>query len=313
MKHKSAMWVLLTAILLISSQFSIGCMALTQAGEFSFKIERVDERVLVIQSQFWALNMIAIDAGEGLVVIDSFALPQEAAEGRKIVEETFGKRVTHLINSHYHWDHTFGNQAFANTTIIAHELCVEDMRSEYSTREGAATVFKRGEQAALPFDIDKFELTLPTVVYTRKKAFEIGDLTFVLYHQPGLHTRSHSTIHIPELGLVALRGEFHPGSLPALEEGINLAQLIPDLEEILANEAGLKFIVQGHGDPYAGPGIDFHIDYLKALQEATKKYKSSDSVQDSDFPEAAMKRIKSDAALSRRHRENLSVLFSQEK
>jgi len=313
MKHKSALWVLMTAILLISGQTSSGCTDVTQAGEFSFKIERIDERVLVVQSEFWALNMIAIDAGEGVVVIDCFALPQEAAEGRKIVEETYGKRVTHLINSHYHWDHTFGNQAFADTTIIAHELCVEDMRSEYSTREGAAAVFKRGEQASLPFDVDKFELTIPTVVYTRKKAFEIGDLTFVLYHQPGLHTRSHSTIHIPELGLVALRSAFHPGSLPALEEGINLAQLIPDLEEILANDAGLKIIVQGHGDRYMGPGIDFHIDYLKALLEATKKYSSAGMVQDSDFPGDEMERIRSDATLARRHRENLSVLFSQER
>jgi len=49
------------------------------------------------------------------------------------------------------------------------------------------------------------------------------------------------------------------------------------------------------------------------LLEATKKYESPESVQDSDFPEAAMKRIKSDAALARRHRENLSVLFSQER
>ncbi len=309
MKWKSALWLPMALIILLSSQSTGGI----RAGEFSFKIERIDERVLVIQSQFWALNMIAVDAGEAVVVIDSFALPQEAAEGRRIAEETFGKRVTHLINSHYHWDHTFGNQAFADTTIIAHELCVEDMRSEYGTREGAAAVFKSGDPASLPFDIDEFELTLPTVVYTRKKAFEIGNLTFVLYHQPGLHTRSHSTIHIPKLGLVALRGAFHPGSLPALEEGIDLAQLIPDLEEILANDAGLKIIVQGHGDPFVGSGIDFHIDYLKALLEATKKYKSPESVQDSDFPVDEMARIRSDATLARRHRENLGVLFSQER
>ena len=281
------------------------------ADETGFKATRLHERVLSLQSGFWALNMLAVDAGDALVVLDTLAEPREAEESRKIIEATFGKRVTHLINSHHHWDHTFGNQAFADVEIIASDLCLEDMKSEYSNREALETVGRTLASEGHHLDIDSLKLTLPTRTYSRKAVYKIGDFTFVLYNQPGLHTRNHSTLFIPELGLIALRMAFHPGRLPAFEEGIDLPQLIVDLQEIIDSGVELKFIVQGHGDPYQGGGIDLHIDYLKAMAAIAEKYKSPKEVKETDLPARVVELLRSNSAWAKVHSENLEIILAR--
>jgi glyoxylase-like metal-dependent hydrolase (beta-lactamase superfamily II) len=36
-----------------------------------------------------------------------------------------------VVNTHYHWDHTWGNGSFENCMIISHKLCREMLQSEW--------------------------------------------------------------------------------------------------------------------------------------------------------------------------------------
>jgi cyclase len=58
-------------------------------------------------------NAGLIDLGELLVVFDTFLTPQAAEDMRNFCISTFCKAPQIIINSHYHNDHTWGNQAFA--------------------------------------------------------------------------------------------------------------------------------------------------------------------------------------------------------
>ena len=44
------------------------------------------------------------------------------------IEQHFGKRITHVFNAHYHFDHTNGNQVFGDAEIIAHRNGVAGMK-----------------------------------------------------------------------------------------------------------------------------------------------------------------------------------------
>ena len=73
-------------------------------------------------------NITVIDTDKGLVVIDSETSPVFADVIRKNIEETHeAKSIRYLINTHDHGDHTYGNQVFANATIIGHDRCKEEM------------------------------------------------------------------------------------------------------------------------------------------------------------------------------------------
>lgn len=67
-------------------------------------------------------NAGIVDLGDEILVFDSFTTPSAGYELRKQAEEITGKNVKYLINSHYHGDHVFGNQAFMDTAIISTAL-----------------------------------------------------------------------------------------------------------------------------------------------------------------------------------------------
>ena len=78
-------------------------------------------------------NSGLIDLGGQIIVFDTFLTPQAAADMRKASEELFGRAPDFVINSHYHNDHIWGNQVFAE---VSHLL------STISTRELIATAWK---------------------------------------------------------------------------------------------------------------------------------------------------------------------------
>jgi glyoxylase-like metal-dependent hydrolase (beta-lactamase superfamily II) len=68
-------------------------------------------------------NVVALSAPDGLLVIDSGA-PEHAAELLQALRALpGGKNIRTVFNTHWHWEHTGGNEALhkAGAQIIAHE------------------------------------------------------------------------------------------------------------------------------------------------------------------------------------------------
>ena len=70
-------------------------------------------------------NSIAIITTEGVVVFDANGTPAAAAAVLAQLRDLTPQPVRYLVNSHWHWDHWYGNQvyreAFPAVRIIAHE------------------------------------------------------------------------------------------------------------------------------------------------------------------------------------------------
>lgn len=64
-------------------------------------------------------NAGIVDLGGETLVFDTFFTPQAGADLRRAAEELTGRPVSLVVNSHWHADHTFGNQAFAGTFVAA--------------------------------------------------------------------------------------------------------------------------------------------------------------------------------------------------
>jgi glyoxylase-like metal-dependent hydrolase (beta-lactamase superfamily II) len=69
-------------------------------------------------------NSIAIITGEGVVVFDANGTPAAASAVLGEIRKLTDQPVRFLVNSHWHWDHWYGNQvyrdAFPGLRIIAH-------------------------------------------------------------------------------------------------------------------------------------------------------------------------------------------------
>jgi cyclase len=250
------------------------------------EVVRPCERVLVLQGGCWSEAMTVIDTGKTLVVVDTFASYRLAEKARAYIDKIFNKPVSHVINTHYHWDHTFGNQVFKDAVIIGHKFCLEDMKTEYSDPANRLKVIreaidslednKKGRiflQQVYEELKEGFSLTLPTLLVDDEYTLEVGDLTFKLYHVPGLHTRSNLTIYVPELGLVFTRRNFHQNDLPTLETGVDMDKLIHSLEDILSYKKQVKFIMPGHGNPLPDPDLTISTAYFKRLRQVVEEAK----------------------------------------
>jgi cyclase len=75
-------------------------------------------------------NAGIVDMGSYLLVFDAFMTPHAAREMRNMAEAFCGKPVRYLINSHWHNDHTGGNQVFGDATILGTEEIRMAMREK---------------------------------------------------------------------------------------------------------------------------------------------------------------------------------------
>ena len=90
--------------------------------EIPITTQRLSPRVLVLSETVMGNNVTAVASERGIVVFDTTGLPSTAAKMRRIIEQEFGRTdFAYVINTHSHWDHSFGNQIFPEAVIIGHK------------------------------------------------------------------------------------------------------------------------------------------------------------------------------------------------
>jgi len=74
--------------------------------------------VIFVQS-----NAMLVVTDEDALVVDSHVTPAAARALLASIAEVTDKPVTHLVNTHYHFDHAHGNQSFPeDVAIVGHEF-----------------------------------------------------------------------------------------------------------------------------------------------------------------------------------------------
>lgn len=107
-----------------------------------------------------------------------------------------------VLNSHFHWDHVWGNCAFDGATIIAHEKCRAIMQERGEAELERFAEAKRGE----------VRLVYPTVTFSDKISFP--DDGIEIFHTPG-HTPD-SVSCLDTVDNVLLAGDNIEAPLPCL-------------------------------------------------------------------------------------------------
>ena len=108
-------------------------------------------------------------------LIDTFCGPDAMAS----LLEARGKRENGkpliIVNTHYHWDHVWGNSAFAGKDIAAHRLCAQRLRESWEEQLQENGVYYMGER----------RMCLPGILFDKTLAFPEDGI--VLMYTPG-HT-----------------------------------------------------------------------------------------------------------------------------
>ena len=98
---------------------------LVQGGmELPLNQKRLSDKVLIvwIGDYMQQIATVALATEKGIVVIEASLIRAHDARIRKAIEKEFGRNdIKYLINTHFHHDHTAGNQVYADATIIGHK------------------------------------------------------------------------------------------------------------------------------------------------------------------------------------------------
>jgi cyclase len=245
----------LTTVLILS--FLFFALPLTFADEA--KTIKVLENVYTITAGDGVdSNTTFIITKEGVIVIDTRPTPTEARKVLAEIRKLTALPIVYTINTHYHGDHTFGNQIFKNSqSIIAHK----NVRNKLvKSGQEHLSLFKT---FGLP-GINEVEITPPNIIYEKEMEIWLGGYRLqLLYHGKG-HTDGDTIIYIDQLRTVITGDLVFNKKIPYMADSY-IDDWIGSLKyiELLKNET----VIPGHGPIGERTTIIAMKHYLMNLKE----------------------------------------------
>jgi glyoxylase-like metal-dependent hydrolase (beta-lactamase superfamily II) len=183
-------------------------------------------------------NMTLATAKSGAILVDSQFAPLHDKIKAAITAVT-PQPVKYLVNTHFHGDHTGGNEAFANegTTIVAH------IKVRTKLKKGSANFLTGAQNPPAP------KAAWPVTTYTNQLKLSLRGRIAELRHPDNAHTDGDTYVYFKSANVIATGDTFTNGRYPNIDtlNGGNIKGMIAATDAYLklAND-GTK-IVPGHG------------------------------------------------------------------
>ena len=238
-------------------------------------------------------NAGIIDLGEQVVVFDTFLTPQAARDLRQAAINLFGRTPQIIVDSHWHNDHIWGNQVFANEAQIlssrrTRQLIASEGPKEVEqfTANAAQQLVSYQAQYKNASDEQRYQLKLmlgyyeglaeamphlslclPSVTFDQRLTLHGTKRSAELISFEGAHTASDTVLYLPQEGVLFMSDllfiDFHPYLGDGDPQGQQAA-----LHELIQMEA--KCFVPGHGPLGTRDDVQLLVEYIDYCTETAK-------------------------------------------
>jgi cyclase len=200
---------------------------------------------------------LGVSVGEDAVfVIDDQFAPLTAKIQAAIANLT-SKPVKFVLNTHWHFDHTGGNENLgkAGAIIVAHE----NVRKRLST-EGFIE-FLGMKTKAEP------KVALPVITFTRDLTFHLNGDELVVSHAPRAHTDGDSIVRFAKSNVVHMGDTFFNKLYPFIDSssGGTVAGVLAAVDGVLKTAGDNTKIIPGHGPLGNKADLKAYRDMLAAV------------------------------------------------
>ena len=204
-------------------------------------------------------NIGVLTGKDGTIIIDDQFAPL-TEKIKAALAKINDQAVRFVINTHYHGDHTGGNENLggAGAIIVAHE----NVRKRLSTDQFMAAF--KSEVKASPY------AALPKVTFTDSVTFHMNGETVNVFYVKNAHTDGDVIIHFKESNIFHTGDVFVRYGFPFIDQGAggSIDGMIKATDLLIARTNDQSKIIPGHGDLAAKKDL---FDYKQMLVTVRKR------------------------------------------
>jgi len=250
----------------------IAALALTALGfapwaQAQQDFSKVEIRAEKLNDTTWMLvgagGNIGLSVGEDAVFMidDQFAplVPKIKAAIARITP----KPVQFVMNTHFHFDHTGGNEAFGKegAWIVAHD----NVRRRMSSDQVMSFIGARQPSSA--------KSGLPVITVAGSISFHINGDEVHAFHVPNAHTDGDLIVHFRKGDIVHMGDVYFNGFYPFIDfgSGGSADGVIAAVDRVLALATDKTKVIPGHGPLASKADLQAYRDLLATVTQRVKQ------------------------------------------
>lgn len=239
--------------------------------------QEVGDRVFTWRFPFLDQQIGVILGGRDVLVVDTRSAPSHAREVAEELRALTRDPISIVVDTHWHWDHTFGNAAFRGAPIWGHVRAAERL-----LRDGPRTVGRIAK--AYPDIADELratELVPPDRTFADRATVVVGDRRVDLsFHGRG-HTDGDVVAFVPDARVLFAGDLLENDATPSFGDSFPLEW--PDtVERLLPLATGA--VVPGHGSVGDRSFVERQLGELRALVSLARRIQAGELTIDDAVP-----------------------------
>jgi len=214
----------------------------------------VADRVWLARHSFLDVNVSLVGGERGLLVVDTHTSEAAARSVLDEIRRAAAGSVVAVVNTHHHFDHTFGNVVFSEEYDAAEMLIHEDAAA---LLQEAGRRIQRDALAdtsdARHADIASTRLLVPSHTFSSARVVDLGDRLVEVLHPGRGHTAGDAVVRVPDADVV-LAGDLVEESavrqgVPGFGDDCFPLDWPATLDLVVSMLGDGSVVVPGHGQP----------------------------------------------------------------
>jgi len=261
-------------LLLIAAAIAVGAVLAIAQNDMSnvqIKSTQLAEHVYMLEGT--GGNMAVLTGPQGtLLVDDEFAALSEKIEAA--IASAGGGKVRFLLNTHWHGDHTGGNENFAKAGVAI--FAQDNVRKRMSVAHNNELFGWKSEASPAA--------ALPVVTFDDSLTFHINGETVTCFHAQRAHTDGDVMVWFRNANVLHMGDCLFNPAYPVLDvsTGGSIGGMIDASNRVLAMVANDTKIIPGHGPLATRADVQAFRDMLVTVRDRVKRLivqkKTSDQV-----------------------------------
>jgi cyclase len=201
---------------------------------------------------------IGVSAGaDGVFLIDDQFAPL-TPKIQAAVAAISDQPIRFLVNTHWHFDHTGGNENLGNAGVVL--VAHDNVRTRLAA--GGLVEFFKNQEPPAP------KAALPVITFAESVTFHLNGDDLYVFHVPPAHTDGDSIIHFKNANVVHMGDVYFNGLYPFIDgsSGGSVDGVIAAAEKVLAMVDDETKIIPGHGALSNRAELAAYVEMLKDVR-----------------------------------------------